>query len=209
MAQKQLILASTSRYRQALLSRLGVPFEVRASGVDEQSLPGELPAELAQRLACAKAAAALSDLTSSLHGARHPADAVVIGSDQVASLDGTLLRKPGSHDIALRQLLACQGREVVFHTAVAVLHGERRLTALDETVVRFRRLGERALNRYLLLDTPYDCAGGFKVEGPGIALFEEVRSSDPTALIGLPLIWLSAALASLGIDPLGIDASTP
>jgi septum formation protein len=206
MAQKQLILASTSRYRQALLSRLGVPFEVRAPGVDEQSLPGESPADLAQRLACAKAFAVLSELSSSPHASAARADAVVIGSDQVASLEGTLLRKPGSHDIALRQLLACQGREVLFHTAVAVLHGDRQLTGIDETAVRFRRLSEGALNRYLQMDKPYDCAGGFKVEGPGIALFEEVRSSDPTALIGLPLIWLSAALASFGIDPLGRDA---
>lgn len=203
MAHKQLILASTSRYRRELLTRLGMPFEVRACAVDEHSLPGEWPADLAQRLARAKATAALSAPASSTQTSQPPGDAVVIGSDQVASLNGTLLRKPGGHDVALRQLLECQGREVVFHTAVAVLYRDRCLSGLDETVVRFRKLDESALNRYLQLDKPYDCAGGFKVEGAGIALFEEIRCKDPTALIGLPLIWLSGALASLGLDPLG------
>ena len=191
----RLILASTSRYRQELLSRLGLPFEVRAPAVDESAAPGEPPAALASRLAGTKAQSV------------HVADAVVIGADQVASLDGQRLRKPGAHDVALQQLLACQGKTVVFHTAVTVIDGTsgKHWSHLDRTDVHFATLGSTELDRYLRIEKPYDCAGSFKAEGLGVALFERIVSSDPTALIGLPLIWLSRTLIYAGLDPLAGD----
>jgi len=147
---------------------------------------------MAERLAVAKA-----------HSVE-AADAVVIGSDQVASLEGRLLRKPGSHEAALQQLEDCQGKSVLFHTGVLV-----RDTAsgkvwkhVDETAVKFARLDRTALHRYLELEKPYDCVGSFKAEALGVVLFERIDTRDPTALIGLPLIWLAAALRSAGIDPL-------
>ena len=167
---KRLILASTSPYRRELLNRLGLPFETAAPGVDEAPLPEESPAELASRLARAKALAV-----------RDP-DAVVVGSDQVASLEGRPLGKPGSHAKAVAQLELFQGREV--------------------TPSRLRRLPRADLDRYLRLESAYDCAGGFKAEGLGVVLFEAIESSDPTALIGLPLIWVTAALRNTGLDPL-------
>lgn len=189
---KTLILASTSRYRKALLERLGLPFLSEAPGIDEAEQPGETPRVLAARLAREKAASVVAT------------DAIVIGSDQSASLDGRPLRKPGSHAVALEQLGACQGRIVAFHTAVTVRDtaSNRSWQTIDETRVRFRRLDAAALDRYLKLEQPYDCAGGFKVEGLGIALFEAVESSDPTALMGLPLIWLAETLRQAGLDPL-------
>ena len=187
-----LILASTSRYRHELLARLGLPFAVRAPGVAEQALDGEAPAEMAARLALAKARSI---------AAPH---ALVIGSDQVASLDGRILRKPNSGDAAVAQLAACQGKTVLFHTAVALVatdSGET-LAHVDRTEVRFRRLGRAALEQYVRLESPLDCAGSFKSEGLGVALFERISSEDPTALIGLPLIFVADALRKLGADPL-------
>lgn len=186
-----IILASTSRYRRELLERLGVPFEARAPGVVENALPGEAPAAMAQRLALAKARSIA-------------APALVIGSDQVASLEGRILRKPGSADAAVAQLAACQGKAVLFHTAVAVVStasGET-LEHVDRTEVRFRRLEKAALEQYVRLENPLDCAGSFKSEGLGVALFESISSEDPTALIGLPLIFVADALRRLGADPL-------
>jgi septum formation protein len=193
-ARKRLILASTSPYRRELLNRLGLPFDTAAPGIDETPRPGESPAELAGRLARSKALAVTDD-------------AVVIGSDQVAALDGKPLGKPGSHARALEQLESFQGREVLFHTAVCVQehHGRTLQEHVDVTRVRFRRLPGPALDRYLRLEPAYDCAGGFKSEGLGVALFEAIESSDPTALIGLPLIWLAAALREAGLDPLAPD----
>jgi 7-methyl-GTP pyrophosphatase len=190
---RRLILASTSRYRRELLERLGLPFEAAAPGVEEAAVPGEAPSAMALRLALAKA--------ESL-GAR---DALVIGSDQVASLDGEVLRKPGSHAVALEQLRACQGRTVVFSTAAVVLDTATGALArhVDRTEVRFATLPETALDRYLKLEEPYDCAGSFKAEGLGVVLFERIDSKDPTALIGLPLIFVAAALRAAGLDPLG------
>ncbi len=195
---RPLILASTSRYRGELLARLGLPFEARAPNVEERALDGEAPAAMAARLAAAKARSVTA------------ADALVIGSDQVASLDGALLRKPGDAATALQQLLACQGRTVIFDTAamiVATATGHS-MAHVDRTEVRFRRLTTAALERYLALEQPFDTAGSFKAEGLGIALFEGIHSSDPTALIGLPLIWLAAALRSMGADPLGPAAGS-
>ncbi len=190
---RHLILASTSRYRRELLSRLGLPFEARAPNAPELAIDGEAPAAMAARLALAKARSI--DAPYSL----------VIGSDQVASLDGGLLRKPGDQATALRQLEACQGRMVIFDTAVAVIDTRTGATLehVDRTEVRFASLETAALDRYVQRDQPLDCAGSFKSEGLGVALFERIDSSDPTALIGLPLIWLAGALRELGVDPLG------
>jgi len=190
---RPLILASTSRYRRELLSRLGLPFEARAPDAPELAIDGEPPAAMAARLALAKARSIDAP------------DSLVIGSDQVASLDGQLLRKPGDHAAALRQLEACQGRTVIFDTAVAVIDTRTGATLehVDRTEVRFASLESAALDRYVQREQPLDCAGSFKSEGLGVALFERIDSSDPTALIGLPLIWLARALRELGVDPLG------
>jgi septum formation protein len=185
-----LILASTSPYRRALLERLGVPFEVVAPDVTEEHLPAEPPAERALRLAQAKA----RDVAI-----RHP-EAIVIGSDQVAASGTTVLDKPGSAEHCRAQLLALGGRAAQFHTACAVLALARsvHLAHLDTTTVRFRSLTAQEIERYIEREKPLDCAGGFKAEGLGIALFERIESTDPTALIGLPLIWVAAALRSAG-----------
>ncbi len=191
----RLILASTSPYRRALLQRLGLAFECQAPAVDETPLPGEAPETLAARLARAKAAAI----------ATGDPQAWVLGSDQVAALDsGVLLGKPGSHERAREQLLACSGREVQFFTAVTLCQaaGEYQETVLQLTRVLFRPLLEREIDQYLRAETPYDCAGSFKCEGLGIALFEWIRSDDPTGLEGLPLIATGKLLRAAGLDPL-------
>lgn len=187
-----LILASTSRYRQELLSRLRLPFEAVAPQVDETPLPGEAPAALAERLALAKARAV----------AATRADAVVIGSDQVADLDGVALGKPGSHEAAHAQLRRMSGREVVFQTAVAVVAPGLAAIERAEVRVRFRVLSDAAIDAYLHADQPYDCAGSAKVESLGIALLDAVESDDPTALIGLPLIRTCQLLRRAGVEPL-------
>ncbi len=188
----QIILASTSRYRRELLERLGLPFTTRAPDAAEVAIDGESPAAMAARLALAKARSIAET------------GALVIGSDQVASLDGRLLRKPGSAEVAVAQLRAAQGKTVLFHTAVAVIatdSGET-LEHVDRTEVQFRRLDVAALEQYVRLERPLDCAGSFKAEGLGVVLFEQISSQDPTALIGLPLIFVAAALRKLGADPL-------
>jgi septum formation protein len=189
-----LILGSTSRYRRELLQRLRLPFMVMAPEVDEAPHPGEEPASLAMRLALEKACAV----------ARMNAEAVVIGADQVADLAGEAIGKPGDHARALAQLRRMSGREVVFQTAVAVVHlrsGFERV-ALAPVRVRFRDLRDVEIERYLNLEQPYDCAGSAKVETLGIALLAAVESDDPTALIGLPLIRLCDLLRQVGLDPL-------
>ncbi|MBT2749263.1 MULTISPECIES: Maf family nucleotide pyrophosphatase [unclassified Lysobacter] len=184
-----LLLASTSVYRRELLTRLGLPFDVARPDTDETPQPGEAPAALAQRLAVAKAAAV---------AAQHP-QAWVIGSDQVAEFDGRPIGKPGGRDGALAQLAAMSGREVRFVTGLCVArHAQAPLIALDITVVRFRRLSYAEIERYVDAEQPYDCAGSFKSEGLGIALFDAVESSDPTALIGLPLIATARLLREAG-----------
>ena len=192
--QPTLILASSSRYRRELLGRLRLPFEVRAPEVDESPRPGEAPAALAQRLALAKARAV---------SASWP-DAVVIGSDQVAELDGLPIGKPGTHDRAVAQLRAMRGRSVVCHTAVAVLRASIGFagTALVPVTVRLRDLSDAEIEHYLRTEQPYDCAGRAKCETLGIALLDSIASDDPTALVGLPLIRTSALLRAAGIDPL-------
>jgi septum formation protein len=191
----RLILASTSRYRRELLARLKIPFDTVAPGVDETERPGEAPDSLAARLAAAKA----ENVSA--------ADAIVVGSDQVASLADARLRKPGDHATALRQLQACQGRTAVFHTAVAVIdqRSRRSWSHVDRTDVWFATRTPDELDRYLRIEQPYDCAGSFKAEGLGIALFERIATDDPTALMGLPLIWLARTLKAAGLDPLAAD----
>lgn len=183
-----LILASTSPYRQRLLERLQIPFHCRAPETDETPLPGEAPAPLAARLAHAKAAAV---------AARHPG-ALVIGSDQVASLEGALLGKPGSHGPAVAQLEACSGRTLHFYTAVCLRGPGIDLTHTEPFTVDFRTLDRAEIESYLQRDTPYDCAGSFKWESLGIALFERLTGNDPTALEGLPLIALCRLLKECG-----------
>jgi 7-methyl-GTP pyrophosphatase len=191
VSRPRVVLASTSAYRRALLERLSVPFECVAPNVDESSLPGESALALAQRLARFKAEAVAG---------RHP-DRVVIGSDQVAVRGPDRLGKPGSVEQCIAQLEHSSGREVEFLTAVHVVNGTAGTAEshVDRTVVRFRRLSRPEIERYVAADHPIDCAGGFKAESLGIALFERIESSDPTGLTGLPLIWLSHALRRAGI----------
>ena len=185
-----LILASTSPYRRDLLTRLGVAFEVIAPGVNEVHVGGESAADRALRLAQEKARAV---------GRAHPG-AVVIGSDQVAATGDTLLDKPGDAARAREQLAALSGHSARFYTACA-LYGERagvHLAHVDTTTVMFRGLSGDEIERYVAHERPFDCAGGFKVEALGICLFDYIESVDPTALIGLPLIWLAGALRGAG-----------
>jgi septum formation protein len=186
-----LVLASSSRYRRALLERLRVPFECVAPQVDETALQGEAPQALAARLARLKAEAV---------AAARPGT-VVVGSDQVALRGSEALGKPGSVERCVQQLLQSSGREVEFLTAVFVLDtaGGRSEAFVDRTVVRFRNLALAEIERYVAADSPLDCAGGFKAESLGIALFDRIESADPTGLTGLPLIWLCGALRRAGI----------
>lgn len=183
-----LILASGSRYRAELLARLGVPFTAMVSSVDETPLPGEAPQALAQRLACSKA---------QVIRRQHP-QRWVLGCDQVASLDGHPIGKPGTRAAALAQLGSFSNRSVIFYTALALAGGEEMHTALDTTLVRFRALRPAEIERYVDAEPAFDCAGSFKVEGRGIALFSAVESKDPTGLIGLPLILVRQLLAQAG-----------
>jgi len=185
-----LVLASASVYRRELLGRLGLPFEVAAPNVDEAPLAGEPPEQTALRLAQAKARAVAMRFERAL----------VIGSDQVAELDGVRLDKPGSHAPARRQLHLLSGRAAVFHTAVALLNTASGSlhTRLVPTRVRFRQLDTAQIDAYLLKEQPYDCAGSAKSEGLGIALIEAIQADDPTALIGLPLIALTDMLLAEG-----------
>ncbi len=193
-ATPRLILASTSRYRRELLARLGLPFEVVAPGVDETPAPGVAPVDLAERLARAKAEAVAE---------RHR-DAVVIGSDQVAELDGSPVGKPHTHERAVAQLRAMSGRRVVFHTAVSVVRRDLGFARglLAPVAVTFRTLSDAEIEHYLRTEQPYDCAGSAKSEGLGIALLAAIESDDPTALIGLPLIRTCTLLREAGLEPL-------
>lgn len=189
---RTLILGSTSRYRRELLERLNLPFETAAPQVDETPRPGEAPVDLARRLALAKAQEVAR---------RHP-EAVVIGSDQVADLDGEPLGKPGDHARATAQLRRMSGRTVVFQTAVAVVCQASGFASEDLAPVRveFRRLSDQEIERYLRAEQPYDCAGSAKSEGLGIALLEAIHSDDPTALVGLPLIRTCRMLRAAGLQ---------
>jgi len=188
---RPLILASTSVYRRQLLTRLHLTFTVMASEVDETPQPGETPEHLARRLALAKA-----NSVARLHPG-----AVVIGSDQVADLNGQALGKPGTHARAVTQLQTMRGKTVVFQTAVAVVCLESGFaqTELAQIKVKFRPLSDAQIEAYLLAEQPYDCAGSAKSEGLGIALLEHIDNDDPTALVGLPLIRTCSLLEAAGV----------
>ena len=190
---RPLILVSTSRYRKELLDRLSVSFDVEAPAVDEAPQTGETPCATALRLARLKALAV---------AARHR-DAVVIGSDQTATLDGTtVIGKPGTHERAVAQLRAASGQALVFHTGLSVVRlatGFERTLVVD-TRVRFRTLSDAQIERYLQREPAYDCAGSAKSEGLGISLLEAIEGGDPTALVGLPLIALTGLLGAAGIE---------
>jgi septum formation protein len=184
----RLVLASGSQYRKELLARLRIPFDVIVPDIDETPLPAEMPEDTALRLAREKAAAV----------ARNAPGALVIGSDQVATLDGEQIGKPGTHARALQQLQKMRGRRVVFHTALCLWDGTQAEPASRsvnvQTFVTMRNLPDEELDLYLRLEQPYDCAGSAKNEGLGITIIEKIESSDPTALTGLPLIALTGML---------------
>lgn len=193
LLKRPLWLASGSRYRRELLTRLGWPFAWRSPEVDESRLPGEPPATLASRLARSKALAVAEALAVDPD---HRHGALVIGSDQVCALGDECLGKPGSPEAQAAQLARLAGRRVVFHTAVCVVSLADGFEArhLDETVCEFRALTSGEIAAYVAAEPATDCAGGFKCEGLGITLLERLRSEDPTALVGLPLIWLAHTL---------------
>lgn len=190
----KLILASTSPYRRELLERLGIPFEVCSPKTDETALPGEAPEQMALRLAIAKAQAVAQDFP----------DALIIGSDQVATVDGLQLGKPLTHENALQQLRKVRGRAVLFHTALCLYNSQtgQFQTALVPCTVYFRNLDDTQIERYLTKEKPYQCAGSAKSEGLGIALIERMETDDPNALIGLPLIALVTMLEKAGMPAL-------
>jgi len=186
----RLVLASSSPYRRELLARLGVPFDTAAPQVDESPLRGERPEEMVTRLAIAKAEA----------GVENDPDAVVIGSDQTANLEGRSLGKPGTAAAAVSQLQSMAGHDIVYCTAVAVHRpGHESRVHLDTSRVRLRQLGMEEIQRYIEAEQPLDCAGALKLEGLGIALCEYIQTRDPTALIGLPLIATAQLLRAHGI----------
>jgi septum formation protein len=196
----KLILGSSSKYRQELLRRLCIPFDVMVPAIDERPLPGESAEGTALRLAKKKALAISQKVPN----------AIIIGCDQVATLDGQQIGKPGTHEKALAQLQMMRGRQVIFHTALCVLDPRTNpaepLAQIEnvQTFVSFRDLPDAELNAYLLLEQPYDCAGSAKNEGLGIAIIEKIESSDPTALTGMPLIALTSMLRNAGVRFFGI-----
>ena len=189
-AAASIVLASSSSYRRGLLDRFLDDYETMSPNVDESDDGTEQPEHFASRLAREKAEA-----VSSAHR-----DALIIGADQIAVLDGQVLGKPGDHNKAVEQLLAASGKSLHFLTAVCVLDpvGRTRHEHIDRTTVRFRQFDLRLAETYLRHDEPYDCAGSIKIEGAGFVLFESVQTDDPTALIGLPMIWLAGTLRELG-----------
>lgn len=191
-SQPRLVLASTSQYRRQLLERFGIRFTVAAPDVDESALPGETPIDLVARLARAKAEAVAH---------RHRAS-VVLGSDQLAVFGREVIGKPGNPERAIEQLRAFSGHSLTFYTAVHLVHSDTGTNEghLDHTTVHFRKLTHEEIDRYVARERPVNSAGAFKVETLGITLFDRIESQDPTALIGLPLIWVSAALRRAGFQ---------
>jgi septum formation protein len=191
MTSSLLVLASSSAYRRELLSRLQLPFEVAVPDIDETPLAGESPSDTALRLAREKAAAVAAKMPGR----------IVIGSDQVATLDGEQIGKPGNHANALAQLRRMRGREVIFHTALCVHDGRSGQAQVEDirTAVTFRDLPDAELDAYLRIEQPYDCAGSAKNEALGIAILEKIESTDPTALTGLPLVALTTMLRRAGV----------
>lgn len=193
MTDKKLVLASGSTYRRAQLQQLGLAFTCRPVDINESVAPGETAREAALRLSTAKASAVVE-----------PGQILVIGSDQTAALDDKILGKPGTTDNAVNQLSACSGRQVTFYSGLCVLDTETSAVqqACIVTSVKFRKLTARQISHYISREQPLDCAGSFKCEGLGIALFESITSDDPSALIGLPLISLTKMLLAFGVDVL-------
>lgn len=192
MDSPTLILASSSRYRRALLESAGFAAKCVAPDIDEMPVSGESPEACALRLSVEKAAAIAKDYPK----------AVIIGSDQVAALGNTMLGKPGDFESAREQLTAQSGQTVYFHTGLCVQLGQQQLTCIETTCVTFRSLSEFEITRYLEKEQPFDCAGSFKSEGLGIHLFERIESQDPSALIGLPLIKTTEFLRQFGLNVL-------
>ncbi len=193
MANKTLILGSTSPFRRELLCRLGIPFTVEAPHVDESALFHETPKELSMRLARLKAEAVK---------ANHP-EAIVIGSDQVCDFDGKAIGKPGNFERAFEQLKSMSGKKAHFYTALCVIDTEGRETLdVSETTLTFRNLTDEAITNYLKREEPYSCAASAKIECLGIALIESIHSDDPTSLIGLPLMLLTTRLVDAGLSPI-------
>lgn len=192
--RQQLVLGSTSPFRRELLGRLQIPFETAAPDIDETPEPDETPQGMVMRLARLKAEAVAKD---------HP-HALVIGSDQCAVIDGRILGKPGSHEMAVQQLAAASGKSVVFHTGLCLLNAATGRAQVRDVPfsVHFRQLGAAQIESYLQRERPYNCAGSFKSEGLGISLFRAMEGDDPTALIGLPLIALTDMLAEEGLEVL-------
>lgn len=193
---RKLILASSSPYRRTLLEKLGLPFECAAPHINEEAFPGESAPELARRLAVEKAQALAGQFP----------DALIIGSDQVAECQGRQLGKPGTTERAVEQLLYCSGKSVHFHTGLCLqdTQSDTYTSLCEKYTVHFRSLTQNEIERYVSLDKPLDCAGSFKVEGLGIALFEKMEGYDPNILIGLPLIRLIELLKSKGVTPLAL-----
>ena len=190
--QREIILASSSPFRKELLARLQLDFDSRSPEVDESTLAGEDAVQYVRRLAESKAQVI----------ARQNPDAIVIGSDQCALLDGQILGKPGSHEKAMQQLRQAQGKSVVFHTAVCVMNLASGFVAIEDVpfTVEFRQLSDQQLDHYLRIEQPYQCAGSFKAEGYGSCLFRRMQGEDPSALIGLPLFKLIEMLEAAGVD---------
>ncbi len=184
------MLASASEYRRGLLDRFLDDYQAVSPDIDESNPGGLSPKKLARHLARKKAETVMQTARNSL----------IIGADQLAVLDGQVLGKPGDHQKAVEQLVAASGHVVTFRTAVCILDpvGKTRYEHVDKTTVRFREFDRRLAEVYLRHDEPYDCAGSFKIEGAGFVLFESVKTDDPTALIGLPMIWVSDVLLELG-----------
>lgn len=195
MTKPAILLASSSPYRQSLLLRLGLDFQCASPDIDETPKPEEAATDLAQRLALEKALALRQQYPKHL----------IIGSDQVATVDGTILGKPGNYDNAMKQLSHCSGRRITFSTGLCLLNaqsGRQQVNRVDFHV-QFRHLSQNQISNYLKLEQPYDCAGSFKYEGMGICLFQQLEGDDPNSLIGLPLIKLCDMLIEEGVNPLG------
>jgi MAF protein len=195
MYQLPLVLASTSPFRRELLARLGIPFRTASPAVDESRLPDEAPEALVMRLAEAKARAVAGE---------YP-DTLIVGSDQVACIDGDVLGKPGSRERAIAQLVQASGRTLTFYTGLCLLDAESGRTQVlcEPFRVHFRALTRARIEGYVDRERPFNCAGSFKSEGLGIALFERLEGDDPSALVGLPLIRLVAMLEAEGVEVLG------
>ncbi len=191
-----IVLASSSRYREKLLSQLRLKVHIIGPGIDESSLDDELPAEIANRLAEEKCMTVVSQLPEDLM------PALVIGSDQLASFNDQILGKPHTTEKAIEQLMSLSGQETVFYTSLYIYStkDQKGFSHLDETRVKFRKLSNEEIERYVDLEQPLDCAGSFKCEGLGISLFESIESSDPSALVGLPLIAVNRGLIKFGVN---------